>query len=320
MSDDAGPAWLVSAAYIDPGSIVSDFQQGAYTGYQLLWITFVATLIGVAFQNISIRLGLVTRKNLAQLCAEYYKTKAANWTVWGLMELGTVLVDVQAVVGSAVAFSALVNIPFWASCVLVCALTLVVVFLYQWSGNRTELMTAGLIFALVICFAVNFFQVSPPAGQVFMGWFAPTAQPYTLFTSLGILGALLMPNVFFLHSDLIIQHKYDDKATQTQIYWTAFAELMFGLMFTFFGNLMVICVFAAFFFNEECAEQGLAMANGTCTTVLLDDGLAYVKDGDQVMSDPGGAAGMVAVTPDLEDAVTEAAEECPGECIFIEAD
>jgi ferredoxin len=52
---------------------------------------------------------------------------------------------------------------------------------------------------------------------------------------------------------------------------------------------------------------------------LLDDGLAYVKQGDQVMSDPGGAQGMVLVASELEDAVTEASEECPGECIFIEA-
>ncbi|HTX00952.1 MAG TPA: ferredoxin [Acidimicrobiales bacterium] len=73
-------------------------------------------------------------------------------------------------------------------------------------------------------------------------------------------------------------------------------------------------------------DQDLCTGDGLCEEIcpsvftLLDDGLAYVKDGDQVMSDPGGAAGMVAVAADLEDAVTEASEECPGECIFIERD
>jgi ferredoxin len=73
-------------------------------------------------------------------------------------------------------------------------------------------------------------------------------------------------------------------------------------------------------------DQDLCTGDGLCEEIcpdvftLLDDGLAYVKDGGTVMSDPGGAAGMVTVAASLRDAVTEAAEECPGECIFIEAD
>jgi len=73
-------------------------------------------------------------------------------------------------------------------------------------------------------------------------------------------------------------------------------------------------------------DQDLCTGDGLCEEIcpsvftLLDDGLAYVKDGEQVMNEPGGAAGMVAVTPDLDDAVTEAAEECPGEGIFIDED
>jgi ferredoxin len=45
-----------------------------------------------------------------------------------------------------------------------------------------------------------------------------------------------------------------------------------------------------------------------------------VKEGDAVKSEPGGSAGLALVPEDLEDAVVEASEECPGECIFIERD
>ena len=71
-------------------------------------------------------------------------------------------------------------------------------------------------------------------------------------------------------------------------------------------------------------DQDLCTGDGLCEEIcpsvftLQDDGLAYVKDGDKVMTDPGGVQGIVAVATELEDAVTEAAEECPGECIFIE--
>ena len=70
-------------------------------------------------------------------------------------------------------------------------------------------------------------------------------------------------------------------------------------------------------------DQDLCTGDGLCEEIcpavftLLDDGLAYVKQDDAVMNDPGGAAQTAAVDPSLEDAVTEAAEECPGECIFI---
>ena len=73
-------------------------------------------------------------------------------------------------------------------------------------------------------------------------------------------------------------------------------------------------------------DQDLCTGDGLCEEIcppvftLLDDGLAYVKEGDSVKSDPGGAAGVAVVPPDQEDAVVEASEECPGECIFIEQD
>jgi ferredoxin len=71
-------------------------------------------------------------------------------------------------------------------------------------------------------------------------------------------------------------------------------------------------------------DQDLCTGDGLCEEIcprvftLLPDGLAYVKNGDRVLSDPGGSASMADVPPELEDAVREAAEECPGECIFIE--
>jgi ferredoxin len=70
--------------------------------------------------------------------------------------------------------------------------------------------------------------------------------------------------------------------------------------------------------QDLCTGDGLCEEIAPAVFTLLDDGLAYVKEGDQVKNEPGGSAGLALVPADLEDAVTEAAEECPGECIFIE--
>jgi ferredoxin len=71
-------------------------------------------------------------------------------------------------------------------------------------------------------------------------------------------------------------------------------------------------------------DQDLCTGDGICAEiapdifVLLDDGLAYVKDSSGIKSDPGGPQGIVDIPEKQADAVVEAAEECPGECIFIE--
>jgi ferredoxin len=72
--------------------------------------------------------------------------------------------------------------------------------------------------------------------------------------------------------------------------------------------------------QDLCTGDGLCEEIAPAVFTLLDDGLAYVKDGDAVKNEPGGSAGMANVPDDLNDAVVEAAEECPGECIFIETD
>ncbi len=72
--------------------------------------------------------------------------------------------------------------------------------------------------------------------------------------------------------------------------------------------------------QELCTGDGLCGELCPAVFVLLDDGLSYVKQGDQVLNDPGGQAQMATVSSDLEPAVADAAEECPGECIFIVAD
>jgi ferredoxin len=72
--------------------------------------------------------------------------------------------------------------------------------------------------------------------------------------------------------------------------------------------------------QDLCTGDGLCEEIAPAVFTLLDDGLAYVKEGDRVLNDPGGAKGQASVPSGLEDAVVEASEECPGECIFVERD
>lgn len=72
--------------------------------------------------------------------------------------------------------------------------------------------------------------------------------------------------------------------------------------------------------QDLCTGDGLCEEIAPAVFVLLDDGLSYVKEDDRVLNQPGGAEALAAVPPDQLDAVREAAEECPGECIFVVED
>jgi ferredoxin len=78
--------------------------------------------------------------------------------------------------------------------------------------------------------------------------------------------------------------------------------------------------------NRVYIDQDLCTGDALCAEicpevfVMLDDGLAYVRDGDFIHNDPGGTRGLATFTDAQSAAVHESAEECPGECIFIEQD
>ena len=70
--------------------------------------------------------------------------------------------------------------------------------------------------------------------------------------------------------------------------------------------------------QDMCTGDGLCIDHCPEVFVLLEDGISYVKDDGIVLNDPGGASSTAAVPVRLLDAVVAAAEDCPGECIFLE--
>jgi hypothetical protein len=108
-----GPGWLMSIAYLDPGNLESDLQAGAYTGYQLIWVLFWSTVLGLVLQILAARLGVVTGKHLAQVCRENYSPVMAK-LLWIMTELAIIGSDIQEVIGSAIAFKILFGLPLWA--------------------------------------------------------------------------------------------------------------------------------------------------------------------------------------------------------------
>src|SRR5207248_4254491 len=106
----AGPAYLVSVGYMDPGNWATDLAGGSKFGYQLVWVLVMSNLMAILLQTLSARLGVVTGRDLAQACRDFYP-RVLVWPLWILCEIAIVACDLAEVLGAAIGLQLLFGIP-----------------------------------------------------------------------------------------------------------------------------------------------------------------------------------------------------------------
>ncbi len=97
----AGPAVVASIAYMDPGNFATNIQAGAKYGYTLLWVVLLANLIAMLFQALSAKLGIVTGRNLAEMCRDNF-SKPVVMAMWVVSEIAAMATDLAEFLGGAV--------------------------------------------------------------------------------------------------------------------------------------------------------------------------------------------------------------------------
>src|ERR1700737_1816118 len=117
-----GPAVIVSIAYMDPGNFATNIQAGAKYGYGLLWVVLLANLIAMLFQALSAKLGIVTGRNLAEVCRDEFP-KPVVWAMWVISEIAAMATDLAEFLGGAIGLSLLFQIPLLAGMVVTAGLT-----------------------------------------------------------------------------------------------------------------------------------------------------------------------------------------------------
>jgi NRAMP (natural resistance-associated macrophage protein)-like metal ion transporter len=263
----SGPGWLMSIAYLDPGNLEADLQSGAYTGYQLLWMLFWATIAGLLLQILAARLGVVTGKNLAQMCRLEYSRPVSN-LLWVMTETAIIGSDIQEVLGSAIALKLLFGLDLWIGCLITGLDTFTFLIIHAYGVRKLEAFFAALIFTMMVCFFVNFGFTGPQwmggpwnvdGGGILLGTLVPTVNDYAVIQAVGILGAVIMPHNIYLHSALVQSRNINRKnpqAVEEACKYNAI-ESAVALIVSFFINAAVVTVFARGFFAEgQCAEPG----------------------------------------------------------------
>src|SRR6266513_3207326 len=249
-----GPAVLVSVGYMDPGNWGTDLAAGAQFKYGLLWVVGLASLMAIFMQIISSRLGVVTGKDLAQCCRDWYP-RWTRWPNWLFCELAIGACDLAEVLGSAVALNLLFHIPLlWA--VIITGLDVLLLLTLQRFGMRTiEAIVLLLIATIGVCYFIEIF-VLPQTQPSFLEMGRALVSPHfgqagMLYVAIGIIGATVMPHNLYLHSALVQsrQLQKDERSIRRAVRFNTIDSAA-ALTVAFFVNAAILVLAAMVFFGK----------------------------------------------------------------------
>src|SRR5271154_965087 len=180
----AGPAYIVSVGYMDPGNWATDLEGGAKFGYRLLWVLVMSNAMAILLQTLGARLGIVTGRDLAQACRESYP-RTVNLALWFLCEIAIVACDLAEVLGAAIALNLLFHIPLLTGVVLTALDTLLVLWMQKLGIRYLEAFILSLIAVIAVCFSVELFIAKPDAAGILRG-IVPWLDNRSLFAAIAM--------------------------------------------------------------------------------------------------------------------------------------
>jgi len=197
-----GPAVVVSIAYIDPGNFATNIQAGAKYGYGLLWVVLLANLIAMLFQALSAKLGIVTGRNLAEMCRDQFP-RPVVWAMWIVSEVAAMATDLAEFLGGAIGLSLLFSMPLLAGMVVTGVVTYGILMFERHGFRALELIIGSMVGIIALCYLIEIFIVPIDWGSAAFHTVVPQlADTEALLLAVGIIGATVMPHAVYLHSGL----------------------------------------------------------------------------------------------------------------------
>jgi manganese transport protein len=266
----SGPAILVSVGYMDPGNWGTDLQAGAQYKFGLLWVVGLASLMAIFMQVIAARLGVVTGKDLAQCCRDWYP-RWTRWPNWLLCEVAIGACDLAEVLGSAVALNLMFGIPLlWA--VIITGLDVLLLLGLQRFGMRTiEAVVLLLVATISVCYFIEIFvlpQTQPNFSEMGRALVCPSlGQEGMLALAIAIIGATVMPHNLYLHSALVQTRRLgkDERSIRRAVRFNTIDSTV-ALTIAFFVNAAILVLAAIVFFGIK----NVTLSGGEVAT-LSDD-------------------------------------------------
>jgi len=287
----AGPAYLVSVGYMDPGNWATDLEGGARFGYQLIWVLVLSNAMAVLLQTLSARLGIVAGRDLAQACRESYP-RPVSMALWILCEIAIAAMDLAEVLGAAIGLKLLFGIPLLTGVLITALDTLLILWLTGLGIRLFEAFVLSLVGIIAGCFLFEMWLVKPALGAIASG-LVPRINGESLYVAIGILGATVMPHNLYLHGALVqtrrIGKREEDKRRACR--YNLFDSVV-ALNGALLVNASILILAAATFYTrgvvvseiEQAHEMlspllGTAMASAAFAIALLASGQSSTMTG-----------------------------------------
>lgn len=243
-----GPAYLVSVGYMDPGNWATDLQGGARFGYQLIWVLLMSNLMALLLQSLSARLGIVTRRDLAQANRENYPP-LVNFSLYILSEIAIAACDMAEVLGMAIGIHLLTGLPLLTGTIITIADTFLFLLLHHFGIRKMEAFIISLVAIIGMCFLIQIIMAKPDMGLVVTGFVPGNLTGDSLFIAIGIIGATVMPHNLYLHSALVQTRKIsnDREGIRRAIKYNVIDSAI-ALNAAFLVNAAILILAASLFF------------------------------------------------------------------------
>jgi manganese transport protein len=265
----AGPAVIVSVAYIDPGNFATNIQAGARYGYSLLWVTLIASLVAMLFQALSAKVGIVTGRNLAELSRDHFPMPVVL-SMWVVSEIAAMATDLAEFLGGAIGLSLLFHSPLLASMAVTGIATYAVLLLEKRGFRPLEIVVGTLVGVIGLCYLAELLMANihwPGVLESLVVYQLPDAQAANL--AVGMIGATVMPHALFLHSGLT-QSRVPARNETERVKLLKYSNREVGITLTIAGliNVAMIVMAAGAFHTGHADVAEIETAYHTLVPVL----------------------------------------------------
>jgi manganese transport protein len=256
----AGPAYLVSVGYMDPGNWATDLEGGSRFGYSLIWVILMSNMMAVLLQTLAARLGIVTGKDLAQACRSEY-SKLTSFVLWILCEIAIAACDLAEVLGTILGLNLLFGVPLLWGALVTLFDTFLLLVIQKLGIRKMEAFILSLISIIAGGFIVNLFLAKPDWGTAAAG-LAPSLPEGSLYIIIGIIGATVMPHNLYLHSSLVqtrrVSRIVDSKAQACKF---NLLDSAIALNAAFFVNSAILVLAATVFYRHGIVVTEIQQAD-----------------------------------------------------------
>ncbi|MFZ4875927.1 Nramp family divalent metal transporter [Janthinobacterium sp. Mn2066] len=265
----AGPAVVASVAYMDPGNFATNIQAGSTYGYELLWVVLLASLVAMLFQAMSAKLGIVTGRNLAEICRDEFPRPLVI-IMWIASEIAAIATDLAEFMGGAIGISLLFGLAIGWGLLLTGVLTFAILSLDKQGFRPLEIVIAALVAVIGLCYLAELLIAPPDWHAAIFHTFVPHLHDGdALMLAVSIVGATIMPHSIYLHSGLT-QHRATARNNRQRRKLVRFSnrEVVIALGLAALVNMAMVAMSASVFSKHAPGIADIATAYHTLAPAL----------------------------------------------------